>query len=177
MSWVILAVAIVLFWLSSKQSPKYRKAYLETRGDGSFRTDYDPGVEDYLEFVEREVHARLRVGVISPVDDLHTRLYHPELPSNWQRELSGPWLAQRVKETLDLAVYVVVTVLIADAATKLLTHRSGLITSGHEYAFEKLVAIVFAIAVLVWLDRRNDAAGRTQGYLDGWSDRSRRKQS
>lgn len=170
MSWVLLAGAAVLLWLASKQSPIYRKVYLETRGDGSFRTDYSPGVEQYLESVEREVGARLVVGPISPVDDLHARLYHPELASNWQRELSGPWLGQKVKDALSGVVYVVATLFVADAAARLLTHRSGLITSGRGDAFEKLVAVAFAIALLVWLNRRKDADERTQGYLDGWSD-------
>ncbi len=173
MPWILLVFTFWLFWLASREKPKYKKSYLSTRGDGSFRTNYSPGVEKYLEFIEQEVRARLIIGPAVP-EDLGAELYHPELAENWQRELSGS-IAQKLKDVLGLGMYGAATVLIADATTRLLTHRVGLMTWSTGHAFEKMVATIFAIATLVWLDRRNDAVMRTQGYLDGWSDHYRRQ--
>ena len=174
MIWLALTVGVVVLWLASRQNPKYTKAYLQTRSNGPFRTSYSPGAEQYLEFVEEQVRLRMRVGPIAPLDDLHARLVHPELRENWEAALSGSRLYRAAMGVLDGSALVVAALSIAEVVTRLLSHQGGLLSPGHELAAEKLVSMVFAVATIVWLNRRTEARARTQGYLDGWSDRCKK---
>ncbi|HTX35416.1 MAG TPA: hypothetical protein VME43_10350 [Bryobacteraceae bacterium] len=164
--------AVVLFWLASRQKPLYRKMYFETRGDGAFRTEFVPGFKDYLEHLEKEVGARFTVGPFSPTDDMLASLYHPELEVNWRRELlprSRNWMLATLKVTGATVVCLSIAVLMTGILNRNYELLGALFDVGD--APKKLVAWGFSIAIYACAQRTMGSINRTQGYLDGYSDR------
>ncbi len=172
----IAAVAGLIFWLASKEKPLYRKAYFRTRADGVFKSDYAPGFEEYLDHVRDETTARFTVGPFAPTDDLHADLYHPEIEENWRRELSGLGFARRLRDVLNVAFTAIICASVAAVVAAILTHRYGVLANlfsdpDDPNLMAKLVGWALGIAVPLYVFRSRNANSRTQGYLDGYSDR------
>lgn len=173
MLWIVVAVTAALLWLASKEKPQYRKAYFRTRANGVFRTDYSPGFREYLEYIDKEVPARFMIGPFSPTDDLHADLYHPEIETNWRKGLCPGPLHGWVREAATAILTVAACIGLADLATRLLTSRRGFLAfADGNPTLDQFAGWAFAVVVLIYLYRSRDATNRTQGYLDGYSDRS-----
>jgi len=171
-----MAAALVIFWLGSKEKPLYKKTYYRDRSAGVFRTEYGPGFQEYIEHVEKEVKARFTVGPFGPTDDLYTDLYHPEVEENWRRELSGHRFRNRLRDVLHVMFGIVICASVADFAVQILTHPHRLLSDllsalDDQRVAVKLVAWAFAVALCVYTYRSRNSISRTQGYLDGYSDR------
>jgi len=172
--WFVLVITVAVIWLALEEEPTYSKSYQQTRLDGSFSTAYSASFQKYLGQVREETQARFSLGQVSPVDDLHSRLYHPELPENWQRAVYPNWFARGFKRTVACLILVVATLSLADSVSRLMNGYGafyGLGTTG--IGFRQVLALAFAVAVGCWLVRLYRAQFQTQGYLDGYSDRHR----
>lgn len=173
MVWIVLGAAFVLVWLASRERPLYTKAYFQTRSDGVFRTDYAPGFKEYLEGVDKEVAARFAVGPFSPTDDLHVDLYHPELEQNWRRELRRNTVYDWLRDGMNVLFAVAMCAALAGRMTYVLVRsHSPFSEPGDPNITAKMIAWFFAVTAYVYVQRRRNAISRTQGYLDGYSDRS-----
>lgn len=172
MSLLIIAGTLLLIWLIGREKPPYSKTYHHTRLNGTFSTSYEAWFHRYLDHVGDEIEARLQVGWISPRDDLHTQLYHPELPVNWQKVRDRNPLRFHVKRMIDGVLSAGITLALADALSRVLTSGHSLFhgfgTTG--LGFGQLLALAFALAAVVWLGRLRNSKMQTQGYLDGYSD-------
>jgi len=168
----ILVFTLLLIWLISREKPPYLKTYHRTRLDGTFSTSYEPWFNRYLDHVSDEAEGRLRVGPISPRDDLQAELYHPELPVNWQRVSAQTLFRFPVKRAIAGVLSAVATVALADSVSRtLLSGNSvfqGLGTTG--LGFRQILALTFAVTVVLLLVRLRNSKMQTQGYLDGYSD-------
>jgi hypothetical protein len=173
---VVAAATIAIFWRAAREKPQYSKIYYETRSSGVFRTEYAPGFEEYLEHVEKEVSARFTVGPFSPTDDLYANLYHPEVEENWRRELAGHRFHSWIQDALSLIFGIMICAAIAYFAIEMLVHPHHLVSDlfsdpEDQNTTAKLVGWAFAISVCVYMYRSRNSMSRSQGYLDGYSDR------
>jgi len=172
MLFLVAAATLALFWLGSREKPQYSKTYHRTRSDGVFKTEYAPGFDEYIEHVKQEVAGRFTVGPFAPTDDLYAELYHPEVEENWCRELSGHPFHNWVRDAFNLIFSITICLSVAGSVADILTHPSGLLSAfSDQNTTEKLVGCGFAIAVCVYVYRSRTSISRTQGYLDGYSDR------
>jgi hypothetical protein len=172
LSLLITAITLLLIWLIGREKPPYSNTYQQTRLDGTFSTTYESRFQRYLDHVSEEIEGRLRLGPISPSDDLHIPLYHPELADNWQRKLHPNRFLFRMKETIAKVLSVVAVVVFADSVSRGLTSGKSIFlgfgTTG--LGFRQLSALAFAVVAGVWLLRMRDSKTQTQGYLDGYAD-------
>jgi hypothetical protein len=173
--WVVLAITVAVAWLAFKEEPTYSKVYQQTRLDGSFSTTYSASFQGILDQVRVETEVRFSLGQVSPVDDLHSRLYHPELPENWQRAVYPNWVARGFKRTVARLMLVLATLGLADSVSRVLMNGHGVFhgLGATGIGFRQVLALAFASAVVCWLARLYRAQFQTQGYLDGYSDRHR----
>lgn len=169
---IVFAATVAVFWFASKEKPLYTKTYFQTRSSGVFKTDYAMGFREYIEALDKEVRMRFTIGPFSPTDDLLADLYHPELESNWRRDLCRIRVYEWLRDALKMILVLCVCIAVADFALRLLTHRRGvLICFAAGASMEQLIAWAFAAAVCTYILRNRRSINRTQGYLDGYSDR------
>jgi len=173
MFFIVLGTALVLFWLAFRERPLYNKKYFQSRSNGVFRTEFAPGFKEYLDQLEKEVSARFIVGPFSPTDDMLADLYHPEIEENWRRDLLPRW-RDRIRESLTVASAIAISVCVAVVANEILRHRykalSRLLDSSGT-SVNRMAAFALGAAVCFYLNRCRNSISRTQGYLDGYSDR------
>jgi hypothetical protein len=112
----ICAATVAVFWLASREKPLYTKTYFQTRSGGVFRTDYATGFREYVDALDKEVRMRFTIGPFSPTDDLHADLYHPELASNWRRNLCRIRAYEWLRDALKVVLVLCACIALADFA-------------------------------------------------------------
>ena len=169
---IVIIATVAIFWLSSREKPLYSKTYFQTRSFGVFKTDFEKGFREYVTALDNDVRMRFTVGPFGPTDDLYADLYHPELAANWRQDLRRSRFEEWLRDAVYVTIVVCVWIAVSDFAVRLLTGRRGLLVAFDLGAsLDQIAAWTFAGGLCTYLVRNRTAINRTQGYLDGFSDR------